>query len=161
MRRVHQSIRLRCSECAVPAQRSSRGIPRGLPVSHYQAYSSNSAVSSRLQRGVTASRLVAVPHAASALWLLARTRSDSAFAGCVVAQRCLQGLIEQVPLISAALLPLHAHRVGSDCSLATEFGPSPDGTLPATTASAGATRSRNNRIVRRVFHISPLCYPRA
>jgi hypothetical protein len=32
-------------------------------------------------------------------------------------------------LVTAALLPLHAHRAGSDCSLATEFGPSPSGTL--------------------------------
>jgi hypothetical protein len=63
------------------------------------------------------------------LWLRARTRSGSAFAGCAEAQRCLQALIEQVSLVSAALLPLHAHRVGSDCSLATEFGPSQDGTL--------------------------------
>jgi hypothetical protein len=46
-----------------------------------------------------------------------------------VAQRCLQGLIEQVLLVPAALPPLHAHRVGSDCSLAAEFGPSPDDTL--------------------------------
>src|SRR5215470_10090594 len=51
------------------------------------------------------------------LWLPVRTRSGSAFAGCAVAQRRLQGLIEQILLVAAALLPLHAHRVGSDCSL--------------------------------------------
>jgi hypothetical protein len=33
------------------------------------------------------------------------------------AQRRLQGLIEQVLLVAVALLPLHAHRVGSDCSI--------------------------------------------
>jgi len=62
------------------------------------------------------------------LRLRARTRSGSAFAGCAEAQRHDQGLIEQVQLVTAALLPLHAHRVGPDCSLAAEFGPSPDGT---------------------------------
>jgi hypothetical protein len=46
-----------------------------------------------------------------------------------VAQRRLQGLIEQVLLVTAALPPLRAHRVGSDCSLPAEFGPSPDDTL--------------------------------
>jgi hypothetical protein len=64
------------------------------------------------------------------LWFRVRTRSGSAFAGGAVAQRCLQGLIEQLQLVAAALLPLHAHRIGSDCSLATEFGPSPDDTRP-------------------------------
>jgi len=63
------------------------------------------------------------------LRLHARPRSGSAFTGCAVAQRRLQGLIEQVRLLPAALLPLHAHRVGSGCSLATEFGPSPHDTL--------------------------------
>jgi hypothetical protein len=63
------------------------------------------------------------------LWLRARTGSGSAFAGCAVAQRRLRDLIEQVLLVPAALLPLHAHRVGSDCSLAAEFGPSPVDTL--------------------------------
>jgi hypothetical protein len=64
------------------------------------------------------------------LRLRARTRSGSAVAGCAGAQQRLQSLIEQVLLVAAALPPLHAHRVGSDCSLAAEFGPSPDDTLP-------------------------------
>jgi hypothetical protein len=73
------------------------------------------------------------------LWLRARSRSGSAFAGCAEAQRCLQGLVEQVQLVTAALPPLHAHRVGSDCSLAAEFGPSPAATPPTTTASADSS----------------------
>jgi hypothetical protein len=63
------------------------------------------------------------------LRLRARTRSGSAFAGGAEAQRRPQGLIKQVQLVTAALPPLHAHRVCSDCSLATEFGPSPHDTL--------------------------------
>src|ERR1700685_2339280 len=39
--------------CALTgAIKSSRGVPRGSPLSHHRAYSSYSAVSSRLQRGV-------------------------------------------------------------------------------------------------------------
>jgi hypothetical protein len=56
------------------------------------------------------------------------TRSGSAFAGYAEAQQRLPGLIEQVQLVAAALLPLHAHRVGSDCSLVAEFGAPPGGT---------------------------------
>jgi hypothetical protein len=35
-----------------PQRKSSRGVPRGSPLSHHRAYSSYSAVSSSLQRGV-------------------------------------------------------------------------------------------------------------
>jgi intracellular sulfur oxidation DsrE/DsrF family protein len=46
------------------------------------------------------------------LRLRGRTSSGSAFAGCAVAQRRLQGLVEEVLLVGAALLSLHAHRKG-------------------------------------------------
>jgi hypothetical protein len=45
------------------------------------------------------------------LWHLDRSRSGSAFPGCVVAQRSLQGFIEEVPLVRTALPPLHVHRM--------------------------------------------------
>jgi hypothetical protein len=66
----------------------------------------------------------------------ARSSSGSAVAAVAVAQRRLQGLVEEVLLVAAALLSLHAHLVGSDCSLAAEFGPSHTATQAATTASA-------------------------
>jgi hypothetical protein len=44
------------------------------------------------------------------LLLLARPRSGTAFTGCAVAPRRQQGFVEKVPLVHAALLPLHAHR---------------------------------------------------
>src|SRR5262249_55597774 len=75
-----------------------------------------------------ASRRVAVPRREH-LWLRMRTTPGPAFAGCAEAQRRLQGLIEQVLLVAVALLPLHAHRVGSDCSLLLNFSPSPDDPL--------------------------------
>src|SRR5262245_29494144 len=58
------------------------------------------------------------------LWLRDRSSSGSAAAGCAVAQLHLQILVEEVLLVAAALLPLHAHLVGSDCSSLAEFGPS-------------------------------------
>jgi len=45
------------------------------------------------------------------LWLLSRPRSGSAFPAGAVAQRGLQGFVEKVPLVRAALLPLHVHRL--------------------------------------------------
>ena len=45
------------------------------------------------------------------LWLLSRPRSGAAFPVGAVAQRSLQGLVEEVPLVRAALLPLHVHRL--------------------------------------------------
>src|SRR6185503_10491835 len=42
--------------------------------------------------------------------LLGRPSSGAAFTGCAVAPRRQQGLVEKVPLVRAALLPLHAHR---------------------------------------------------
>src|SRR5208282_1216299 len=44
------------------------------------------------------------------LWLLAHPRSGSAFPAGAVAHCSHQGLIEKVPLVRTALLPLHVHR---------------------------------------------------
>jgi len=51
-----------------------------------------------------------IPHR-ECLRLLGRCRSGSAFPADVVAQRRLEGLVEEVPLVNAALLPLHIHRM--------------------------------------------------
>src|SRR5450432_532924 len=51
-----------------------------------------------------------IPHR-GCLWLLARRRSGSAFPADAVAQRRLERLVEEVPLVNAALLPLHIHRM--------------------------------------------------
>src|SRR6185437_5380189 len=45
------------------------------------------------------------------LRLLLRRRSGSAVAADTVAQRDLEGLVEKVPLVCTALLPLPAHRL--------------------------------------------------
>jgi hypothetical protein len=48
--------------------------------------------------------------------LLVRSRLGSAEAGTAVAQRCLQGLVKEVQLLTAALLPRRCHRVALVCS---------------------------------------------
>src|SRR5690606_41461381 len=49
--------------------------------------------------------------------LLACRRFGSAVTAGIGAQGLQQRLVEEVALISPALLSLHTHRVGSDCSL--------------------------------------------
>src|SRR5581483_322906 len=56
------------------------------------------------------------------LRLLARRRSGSAVAAGVVAQALLR-LLEEPSLVKPAWLPLHVHRVLSDCSLQKRIRP--------------------------------------
>jgi hypothetical protein len=90
-------------------RQSSRGAPRGAPLSHHRTYGSRiTAVSDKVQRGILLPRQGSfmIP-CRRRLWLLSRPRSGSAFPAGAVAQRGLQGFVENVPLVRAALLPLH------------------------------------------------------
>ncbi len=94
-------------------RQSSRGAPRGAPLSHHRTYGSRiTAVSDKVQRGILLPRQGSfmIP-CRRRLWLLSRPRSGSAFPAGAVAQRGLQGFVENVPLVRAALLPLHLHRL--------------------------------------------------
>ena len=94
-------------------KQSSRGAPRGAPLSHHRTYGSRiTAVSDKVQRGILLPRQGSfmIP-CRRRLWLLSRPRSGSAFPAGAVAQRGLQGFVEKVPLVRAALLPLHVHRL--------------------------------------------------
>ena len=97
----------------VAANKSSRDAPRGAPLSHHRTYGSRiTAVSDKVQRGILLPRQGSfmIP-CRRRLRLLSRPRSGSAFPAGAVAQRGLQGFVEKVPLVRAALLPLHVHRL--------------------------------------------------
>ena len=90
--------------------------------------------------------------------LLARIRSGSAFPNCAVAQRSLQGFVEKVPLVRAALLPLHAHRMiqAASCWSNSALRPVARTTTASAdfSASIGCRRRHPAPIVRRDTEIS-------
>jgi hypothetical protein len=77
------------------------------------------------------------------LWLLSRPRSGAAFPAAAVAQRSLQGFVEKVPLVRAALLPLHVHRLvqAAPCLSNSALRP----VARTTMASADSSRPIGNR----------------
>ena len=103
--------------------------------------------------------------------LLARSCLGSAEAGTAVAQRCLQGLVKEVQLLTAALLPRRCHRVALVCSLAQRFGPLhrpigsallwPRLTPPQPSGAVTDTLLRFARRAREVSHGKTLHFPEA
>ena len=135
------------SSPAMCRYQSGRRTPCGAPLPHHRAYSPYSAVSNSWQRGC--------PRQGSLLFkrrerlrLRARTRSGSAFAGCAEAQRRPPSLIEQALGSAPPCCRFTLIELAPDCSLAAEFGPSPVGTLPATTASADSSAPVGRRCRR-------------
>ena len=70
------------------------------------------------------------------LWLLEPGRSDAVVAVLVVARSLLVTFEVEGHLVGPGLLPLRAHRVVPDCSLARKIRPFVDERMPITTALA-------------------------